>query len=401
MRARFEKARHERTASMDMDAQPSDQRDDQALPPSGDREQADVSTETARTDAAVEIASADGTAALAASTGTKAPPARSFLRVSLRAVGSQDYIGVLIATVVLIIGIGIIHPEFLAASQLLDILSQANFVAILACGMAFLLAMRELDLSVGSTYGLTSLCAALMIHAGMPSWFGALTGIVIGASLGLANGLLIQLFRLPSIIATLATLSIYRGLIYALSNGNQVVALPLTDPFAMFVGGSFLGIPTNVWVMVVIVALLILLLHTTPFGYRVRSIGSNPEAAEFSGLPTNQVRLLAFVMMGALGGLAGMLSLGYFGSSDPNLGVGYELLAIAAAVIGGTPLRGGKATIIGAALGSILLGVVASGLAYFNVPINWTDFATGSVILLAVALDSTLRRARTTRRAQL
>lgn len=94
-----------------------------------------------------------------------------------------------------------------------------------------------------------------------------------------------------------------------------------------------------------------------------------------------------------------MLSLGYFGSSDPNLGVGYELLAIAAAVIGGTPLRGGKATIIGAALGAILLGVVNSGMAYFNVPINWTDFATGLVILLAVALDSTLRRARAARRS--
>jgi ribose transport system permease protein len=245
------------------------------------------------------------------------------------------------------------------------------------------------------------MCAALLIHAGMPSWFGAFTGLVIGALLGLTNGLLIQIFRLPSIIATLATLSIYRGLVFALSNGLQVVSLPLTDPYAVFVGGSLFGIPTNVWVMLVVVALFTIILHTTPFGYRVRSIGSNPDAAQFSGIPTRQVRLLAFVLMGTLGGLAGMLALGYFGSSDPNLGVGYELLAIAAAVIGGTPLRGGKATIVGAALGSILLGVVASGLAYFNVPINWTDFATGSVILLAVALDSTVRRARSTRRSQL
>lgn len=374
---------------MNMDANFSDQRDDQILPTSGDRKNADAFTAVAEEGSPVARAE------------DQAPPARSFLRLGLRAVTSQDYIGVLIATVVLIIGIGIIHPDFLAASQIQDILSQATFVAILACGMAFLLAMRELDLSVGSIYGLTSLCAALLIHAGMPSWFGALTGLAIGAALGLTNGLLIQIFRLPSIISTLATLSIYRGLVYALSNGNQVIGLPLTDPFAMFVGGSFLGLSTNIWVMLAVVVLLIFLLHTTPFGYRVRSIGSNPEAAEFSGLPTNRVRLLAFVLMGALGGLAGMLSLGYFGSSDPNLGVGYELLAIAAAVIGGTPLRGGKATIIGAALGSILLGVVASGLAYYNVPINWTDFATGSVILLAVALDSTLRRARTVRRSQL
>jgi ribose transport system permease protein len=245
------------------------------------------------------------------------------------------------------------------------------------------------------------MCAALLIHSGMPSWSGAITGVVIGALLGLTNGLLIQIFRLPSIIATLATLSIYRGLVYALSNGNQVVSFPLTDPFATFVGGSLFGIPTNVWVMLVTVALFTVILHTTPFGYRVRSIGSNPDAAQFSGLPMRQVRLLAFVLMGTLGGLAGILALGYFGSSDPNLGVGYELLAIAAAVIGGTPLRGGKATIIGAALGSILLGVVNSGMAYFNVPINWTEFATGTVILLAVALDSSLRRSRAARRSQL
>ncbi len=393
---------------MKKDAQFSDQPDDRLSPTSfaGEGENPDASTAVAAEDGSSKTSGSPPLSAFPSETDLDAQDTasvskgRSWLRGGLRLVGSQDYIGVLIATILLIIVIGIIHPEFLAASQLLDILSQATFVAILACGMAFLLAMRELDLSVGSTYGLTSLCAALLMHAGVPSWFGVVTGLVIGALLGLANGLLIQLFRLPSIIATLATLSIYRGLIYALSNGNQVVALPLSDPFARFVGGSLLGVPTNVWVLVVVIVVLILLLHTTPFGYRVRSIGSNPTAAQFSGLPTRQVRLLAFVMMGALGGLAGMLSLGYFGSSDPNLGVGYELLAIAAAVIGGTPLRGGKATIIGAALGSILLGVVSSGLAYFNVPINWTDFATGLVILLAVALDSTLRRART-RRAEL
>jgi ribose transport system permease protein len=373
-----------------MDAKFPDQQEDQASPTSDAVENSDVST--------VVIEGLDS-ASSTAETGAKAPVSRSFLRGGLHAVTSRDYFGVLVATIVLVLVIGILHPSFFAYSQLMDILSQAAFVAILACGMAFLLSMRELDLSVGSIYGLTSMCAALLIHAGVPSWFGACTGLVIGALLGLTNGLLIQLFRLPSIIATLATLSIYRGLVFALSNGNQVVSLTLTDPFAVFVGGSFLGIPTNVWVMVVIVALFTILLHTTPFGYMVRSIGSNPEAAQFSGLPTNRVRLLAFVLMGLLGGLAGMLSLGYFGSSDPNLGVGYELLAIAAAVIGGTPLRGGKATIIGAALGSILLGVVASGLAYFNVPINWTDFATGSVILLAVALDSSLRRVRSSRRS--
>jgi ribose transport system permease protein len=319
----------------------------------------------------------------------------------IHTVASQDYIGVLTATVVLVLVIGAVHPNFLALGQLLDILNQATFIAVLACGMAFLLAMRELDLSVGSIYALTSLCAALLMHAGVPSGVSVLAGLLIGAVLGLVNGLLIQLFRLPSIVATLATMSIYRGLTFALSNGTQVIGLSLTDPYATFIGGHLLGIPTNVWVMILVVAIFACILLFTPFGYRVRSIGSNPDAATFSGLPVQGVRLLAFVMMGTLGGLAGMLSLGYFGSSDPNLGTGYELLAIAAAVIGGTPLRGGRATIVGAALGSILLGVVSSGLAYFNVPINWTAFATGAVILLAVVLDGLLRQGRTKRGPQL
>lgn len=374
-----------------MDAESPSQRDDQGEP---------LSPETAP--ALVEIESTETVAEHADAAGSQGKKlSKETFRAATHIVITQDYTGVLVATVLLTLVIGVIHPDFLAVSQLLDILNQATFVAVLACGMAFLLAMRELDLSVGSIYGLTSLCAAMLMHAGMPSWLGVLAGLLIGALLGLVNGLLIQLFRLPSIVATLATLSIFRGLIFALSNGNQVIGLPLTDPFANLVGGSLLGIPTNVWVMVLIVAIFTFILKSTPFGYRVRSIGSNPEAATFSGLPIKQVRLLAFTMMGGLGGLAGMLSLGYFGSSDPNLGTGYELLAIAAAVIGGTSLRGGKATIIGAALGAVLLGVVSSGLAYFDVPINWTEFATGAVILLAVSLDSLLRRARTRRGLQL
>src|SRR5205809_4000529 len=137
------------------------------------------------------------------SSGRTAAMQLARLRSLAQLVGSQDYIGVLIATVVLVLAIGAVYPNFLAVGQLLDILNQATFVAILACGMAFLLAMRELDLSVGSTYGLTSLCAALLMHAGVPSWLGALAVLVIGMVLGLVNGLLIQLFRLPSIVATL------------------------------------------------------------------------------------------------------------------------------------------------------------------------------------------------------
>lgn len=347
-----------------------------------DQGSAPVENTTAPVDAAATVASSE-----------RGGPLNVLMR-AVRVVFAQDYIGVLLVTVVMVFVIGAAHPRFLLFSQLTDILNQAVFVALLAGGMAYLLAMRELDLSVGSTYGLTSICVALLVHGGMNAWLGAVVGIALGALLGLVNALLIQLFRIPSIVATLTTLSIYRGLAFALSKGAQVLGPSLQDPFAVFIGGSLWGIPTDVYIMAVVVIVLTIVLGYTPFGYQVRAIGSNPEAARFSGLPVLRVRLIALMMTGALGGLAGVLSVGYFGAADPNLGTGYELLAIASAVIGGTSLHGGRATIVGSMLGAILLGVVASGLVYFNVPINWSAFATGAVILVAVVLDALVRRGR-------
>ena len=154
--------------------------------------------------------------------------------------------------------------------------------------------------------------------------------------------------------------------------------------------------------MLILVAIVLtVVLRFTPYGYRVRSIGSNPEAATFSGISIPRVRVQTLVLVGGLAGLSGMLGLAFFISGDPNIGSGFELQAIAAVVIGGTPLRGGSATVVGAVLGAILLSAVNSGLAYFDVPVNWSNFATGSVILAAVALDSLIRGRRRHRRTGL
>ena len=333
----------------------------------------------------------------AAPAGPQGPRTGNGVRRAGRALLAQDYLGVLIATVALILVIGAFYPRFLQFDQLMAILQQATTIGILACGMAFLLAMRELDLSVGSVYALTALACAELVQHGFNPWLGAVLAIVVGGLLGLFNSLLIQYFGLPSIVATLATLALFRGLTLALSDGKQVLGPPVDDPFSTIIGGNVLGVPVTGIVLVVVVAVLTVVLRATPFGYRVRSIGSNPDAAEFSGIPVNRVRMQAFVLSGALGGLAGVLTIGYLGAADPNTGTGYELMAIAAAVIGGTSLAGGRATIVGAALGAVLLGVVASGLAYFSVPINWNQFATGAVILGAVSLDSLVRRRRRAR----
>jgi ribose transport system permease protein len=323
---------------------------------------------------------------------------RGPLALVKRALGMES-MSVLVATIVLILIIGAIHPDFLEPTQLRDVLQQSVYVAVLAGGIAFLLAMREIDLSIGSIFGLTLICSAMLMRDGLDTWLAALAGVALGAVLGLINAAVVQLIKIPAIVATLATLSMFRGLSLALSEGQQVVGLPLDHAFFNLVGGRVLGAPVSVIVLVALAVVLTAVLRMTPFGYRIRSIGSNPDAASFSGISLARVRIQALMLMGALAGVAGMLGLAFFGSGDPNIGTGFELLAIAAAVIGGTPLRGGSATVVGAMLGAVLLSVVTSGLVYFSIPVNWSSFATGAVILLAVAVDSLLRRRREARAA--
>lgn len=308
---------------------------------------------------------------------------------------------VLIATVALVLFIGILHPDFLAWGQLKEIVQNAAYVGVIAAGMAFLISMREIDLSVGSMFGLSVVASALLMQHGWDPWLAGLAGILLGGAMGLLNAILVQGIAIPAIVATLATLSMFRGLAQALSDGQQVTGLPADSSFFTFLGGEKAGLPVSVWILIIVAVVLTAVLRFTPYGYRVRAIGSNPDAATFSGISIPRVRVQTLVLVGLLSGLAGMLGLAFFISGDPNIGSGFELQAIAAAVIGGTPLRGGSATVVGAVLGAILLSAVNSGLAYFDVPVNWSNFATGAVILSAVALDSLIRGRRQLRRSGL
>lgn len=352
--------------------------------------------------AAAAEAGTDGAARGPASAGASEPPTNTSGESAGRGESVDAWVkrildfesnSVLIATVVLALAIGIAHSQFFAWTQIKDVLQQSVYVGILAAGMAFLISMREIDLSVGSMFGLTVIIVALLMHH-MNPWIAALVGILVGGAMGLLNAVLVQGIAIPAIVATLATLNMFRGLAIALSNGQQVQGLPTGNAFFTRLGGNTLGLPTSVWILVITAVVLTLVLRFTPFGYRVRSIGSNPEAATFSGISIPRVRVQALVLMGALAGVAGILGLAFFESGDPNIGTGFELQAIAAAIIGGTPLRGGSATVIGAVIGAILLSIVSSGLVFFNVPLNWSQFATGAVILIAVSLDSLVRRRR-------
>ena len=301
---------------------------------------------------------------------------------------------VLVATVGLTLLIGVMHPNFLQMGQMLDILQASSYVALMAIGMSFLIAMREIDLSVGSQFGLCVIVTAMLMEHGWNPWVAGVACLVLGGALGAINSALVAAVRIPAIVATLATLSVFRGLAIGITDGQPVTNVPLDHPFFTVLGGKLWGIPFSVIVLVVVAVPLGIVMHHTRFGYRVLAIGSNPDAARFAGISIPRVRTMVLILLGVLCGLGGILGLAFFGSGDPNIGTGFELQAIAAAVIGGTPLRGGNGTVLGAIFGAILLNVVASGLTYFDIQANWNQFATGLVILVAVGIDSLFRRGR-------
>ncbi len=315
----------------------------------------------------------------------------------LHRVLTLDFIGAAVAAVALFVGVGLLHPDFLAADRIANVLNQAAFVGILAVGVAILLAMRHVDLSVGAIFGLCGMTAAI-VSQDYPVVIAILAALAVGAACGLVNGVLIQILALPSIVVTLATLQVFRGLTIAISDGRQRSGPDLDTWFPELMVKKPLGIPVTAWMLVLVTGLVTIGMSRTVEGYRIRSLGSNPEAARFAGLPTARTELLGFAGVGVLCGLGGVLALGFFASADPNGGVGFELRAIAAAIIGGNSLRGGRVTIVGAAVGAVVLSAISSALAQFEVPLIWNAFATGLAILLAISIDSLLRRSVSARR---
>jgi ribose transport system permease protein len=312
----------------------------------------------------------------------------------------RDETGVTAILVVLVLGVGLLHPAFLVADNLLSTARSAVFVGLMAAGMVFALAMREVDLSVGGTFALTIVAGAILMRDGVTPWLAVPLMLVLGLLLGVANGVITTYARIPSFIVTLATALLYRGIALALANGKQIFELPQDSSYFTWFGGKSLGAPTSLWVLVVSTAVLTVVFTRTRFGAQVRAIGSNPEAAAFTGLPVNRVRIQALGLSGLMAGVAGVVALAFFMSGDPTLGTGFELTAIAAAIIGGTPLAGGRGSVPGAIVGALILAVVTSALVFFRIPINWTSFATGGVILFAVAADAGLRRYRAAQQAR-
>lgn len=308
--------------------------------------------------------------------------------------GRFDEITVLVPLVILLVTISIFRPAFFALGPLTNVALQASYFGMMALVVVFLLSMGELDISIGAIYALTSIAAAALMDRSVDPWLSAVAGIVVGMLAGGLNAVLGNALRIPMVVVTLGTISVYRGLTILLPNGRSFSNLPTEHPFFTILGGGLLGIPVPIWVFVGSAIVLQWVYSGTRFGYVVRAIGSNANAARLSGISIERTRLATELLMGAMCGVAGVLTLAFLRTTDPLVGTGYEILVIAAAIIGGTALSGGTGTVIGAMFGALVISVIRTGLTFFGVTSNWTALVTGAVIVGAVAIDTLVRRRR-------
>jgi len=314
---------------------------------------------------------------------------------SLRRAFGADWTSAVLALIAVLLIVGFFHPEFLSLGQLLNVAENSVYPALIALGLVFLIPQNEIDLSVGGNYVLTGIIAALMIRAGFNPSLAAAIALLGAVAVGLANAFTSQVIGIPSLIGTLAMGWMLHGMALAFSRGTQVTGMPLADPLFEILGGAkVLGVPASVILLAAAGVILAVVMRATPLGYRVRQIGSNPDAAAFSGIPIRRTKTIGYALAAFMAGLAGIVALTFFTTGDPQSGGGIELFAVAGVVIGGTPLAGGTASIFGAIIGTVLLTAVSVGLVYFQIPATWAQFATGAVILSAVSIDGVVQRQR-------
>lgn len=293
-----------------------------------------------------------------------------------------------VALVILMAVITIINSNFLTANNLLNLLLQVTSNALIAFGMTFVILTGGIDLSVGSILALSSALTAGLLGSGMPVTLAILISLILGCILGMINGLLISYGKLAPFIVTLATMTIFRGATLVYTNGNPITK-GLSDTFLFqFLGqGYIVGIPFPVIIMFIVFIVLYVLLHKTAFGKSVYAIGGNEKAAYISGVKLNKVKIIIYSISGIMASISGLIITSRLSSAQPTAGASYEMDAIAAVVLGGTSLSGGKGRILGTLIGALIIGVLNNGLNIIGVSAFWQQVVKGVVILIAVLID--------------
>ena len=293
--------------------------------------------------------------------------------------------------------------NFASSGSVQQLLVGASLVALLSVGETMVLVTRNVDLSVGSTLGLCAFVVGDLFRSQhIPVWSGFVIAIALGAAVGAINGAITTLVRVPSLVVTLAMLYIIRGLDSKLVNGNIVTTGQVPHAFIEVGYQTVLGIPWLAIIVAAVVAIVGYVMRTFRPARELYAVGSNPDAAALAGIPSGRRVFTAFVTSGALAGLGGALFLALFAQVDNSAGVGYELNVIAAAVVGGVAIFGGSGTVVGAALGALLLNTIQQGLVAVRISSFWNEAVAGGMLLLAISIDRllALRVARSLRSAE-
>jgi rhamnose transport system permease protein len=300
--------------------------------------------------------------------------------------------GILVVLIVFVAVTTAVQPRFLNLSNIQFVLIDTATFALLALGETMVVISRNVDLSIGSVVGLSAYLSTQLFaqHQGISIAVVFLAGLGIGLACGLANGIMVAAGRVPSLVVTLATLYIIRGIDILIVGGNEVTAASLPNAFLDIPKDTIAGIPTLAIVVAVVIAVGWYYLRTFRSGRDLYAIGSNPDAARLAGIPVGRRVFTAFAVSGAIAGVAGVLWGAQYGTINSTAGTGYELQVVSAVVVGGVAIFGGSGSVVGAALGALLLSTISSALYVLGISPFWDQAIWGALLLLAIALDQTI-----------
>ena len=322
--------------------------------------------------------------------------------ITLRQIILRREAGIAVMIVLFCLAVGAVKPQFLTSGSLRIVLLLTPLIMMGAMGQMLVIVARHVDLSIGSIMGLTAMASGMMFRFHPEIWWplGFVLSVGLGVLLGLFNGALVTLFRLPAIIVTLGTLNLYRGMTYIMSDAKQIDRQYVpSDLKAMSQTSPIFGIPWIIFMSFGVALLTYWFAMHTRIGRQVFALGSNPVAAPLRGVNVTKVTLTVFAISGALSGLAGIMYASRWGFVNPsNTGSGFEFQVIAAVVIGGVSINGGVGSVLGTVLGVLLLGCVAAALPLLGIPGTTQSAIYGAVILIALLIDRTVRLQGQTRR---
>ncbi|MDX9934269.1 MAG: ABC transporter permease [Sphaerochaetaceae bacterium] len=303
-------------------------------------------------------------------------------------------LGVLLFIILLSVLIQFRNPTFLTFSNIETLLINASILSILAVGMMMVLIVRGIDLSIGSTIAFSGMISAMTVasYPHIHPLISILQGTLVGSGVGFLIGLLVAKFKVLPIIATLGMMNVVRGFTFLVSKGRWISAYQMSIPFKEIATGRILGMNTLVVIAVVIYSAFYYFINHTRTGRQIYAVGSNPDAAEVSGIPKIRIIWMVYILMGALAGLAGVLWVSRFASAQGDTAVGYEMNVIAACVLGGISISGGSGKVSGLILGAVLFGILNNALPLINVSPFWQQGIQGVVILSAVLINVMVKR---------